>query len=158
MPTPQPKDPNRQQGSIFTGNDLFILHIQQSTRKVYLIHIKINLIRISLLCNRPISCLVWTVYCLHFSAYDYVIPAHGKMLAKTDIQIALPDGCYGRVGKCSLLALTFVLFFNKTRCNPVLPTELLGLQWSHDAVTMLQPPPPQRLTIDDSHGLWTAEC
>ena len=33
------------------------------------------------------------------SAYDYVIPARGKILAKTDLQIALPDGCYGRVGE-----------------------------------------------------------
>lgn len=31
------------------------------------------------------------------SAYDYTIPSKGKILAKTDIQIALPDGCYGRV-------------------------------------------------------------
>ena len=36
---------------------------------------------------------------LCFSAYDLVIPARGRALAKTDIQIALPDGCYGRVGK-----------------------------------------------------------
>jgi len=34
-----------------------------------------------------------------FSAYDKVIPSKGKALVKTDIQIALPDGCYGRVGK-----------------------------------------------------------
>lgn len=33
------------------------------------------------------------------SAYDYIIPARGKIVANTDIQIALPDGCYGRVGK-----------------------------------------------------------
>lgn len=36
------------------------------------------------------------------SAYDYVIPAKGKLIAKTDIQIALPDGCYGRVGKTTV--------------------------------------------------------
>lgn len=35
-----------------------------------------------------------------FSAYDYVIEPKGKMLAKTDIQIALPGGCYGRIGEC----------------------------------------------------------
>ena len=29
-----------------------------------------------------------------FSAYDYVIEPRGKVLAKTDIQIALPDGMY----------------------------------------------------------------
>uniref|UniRef100_F6XPS9 Deoxyuridine 5'-triphosphate nucleotidohydrolase n=2 Tax=Ciona intestinalis TaxID=7719 RepID=F6XPS9_CIOIN len=32
-----------------------------------------------------------------YSAYDIIIPARGKNLVKTDIQIALPDGCYGRV-------------------------------------------------------------
>ena len=32
-----------------------------------------------------------------YSAYDYMIEPKGKILAKTDIQIALPDGCYGRV-------------------------------------------------------------
>jgi len=31
------------------------------------------------------------------SAYDVVVPAQGKVLAKTDIQIQLPSGCYGRV-------------------------------------------------------------
>ncbi|XP_072021272.1 deoxyuridine 5'-triphosphate nucleotidohydrolase-like [Amphiura filiformis] len=39
-----------------------------------------------------------------FSAYDYTIPAGGKILAKTDISIALPDGCYGRVAPRSGLA------------------------------------------------------
>jgi len=34
-----------------------------------------------------------------FSAYDYVIPASGKIVASTDLQIALPGGCYGRIGK-----------------------------------------------------------
>ena len=36
-------------------------------------------------------------YC-RFSAYDYVLPARGKLTALTDIQIAVPEGCYGRVG------------------------------------------------------------
>ncbi|XP_048740801.2 deoxyuridine 5'-triphosphate nucleotidohydrolase-like [Ostrea edulis] len=40
-----------------------------------------------------------------YSAYDYVIPAKGKLIAKTDIQIALPDGCYGRVAPRSGLAV-----------------------------------------------------
>ncbi|XP_078666485.1 deoxyuridine 5'-triphosphate nucleotidohydrolase-like [Branchiostoma floridae x Branchiostoma belcheri] len=39
-----------------------------------------------------------------YSAYDYTIPAQGKVLAKTDIQIALPEGCYGRVAPRSGLA------------------------------------------------------
>ncbi|KAK7496912.1 hypothetical protein BaRGS_00011892 [Batillaria attramentaria] len=39
-----------------------------------------------------------------YSAYEYTLPAHGKIVAKTDIQIALPDGCYGRVAPRSGLA------------------------------------------------------
>ncbi|KAL4216393.1 hypothetical protein ACF0H5_024119 [Mactra antiquata] len=39
-----------------------------------------------------------------YSAYDTVIPAKGKALVKTDIQIGLPDGCYGRVAPRSGLA------------------------------------------------------
>ena len=33
-----------------------------------------------------------------YSAYDVIVPAEGKQLVKTDIAIALPTGCYGRVG------------------------------------------------------------
>uniref|UniRef100_A0A8D2HD95 Deoxyuridine 5'-triphosphate nucleotidohydrolase n=1 Tax=Urocitellus parryii TaxID=9999 RepID=A0A8D2HD95_UROPR len=32
-----------------------------------------------------------------YSAYDYIIPPMEKALVKTDVQIALPSGCYGRV-------------------------------------------------------------
>ena len=32
-----------------------------------------------------------------YSAYDVVVPAQGKALVKTDIAVALPQGCYGRV-------------------------------------------------------------
>ncbi|XP_052527910.1 deoxyuridine 5'-triphosphate nucleotidohydrolase, mitochondrial isoform X2 [Tympanuchus pallidicinctus] len=32
-----------------------------------------------------------------YSAYDYIIPPMEKAVVKTDIQIALPAGCYGRV-------------------------------------------------------------
>jgi len=39
-----------------------------------------------------------------YSAYDYVVPSKGKLVALTDIQIALPDGCYGRVAPRSGLA------------------------------------------------------
>lgn len=38
------------------------------------------------------------------SAYDYEIPARGKELVKTDLQIQLPPGCYGRVAPRSGLA------------------------------------------------------
>ena len=39
------------------------------------------------------------------SAYDVTIPAEGKALVKTDIAIALPEGCYGRVGMCDIIKL-----------------------------------------------------
>lgn len=38
------------------------------------------------------------------SAYDYIVPARGKELVKTDIQIEVPEGCYGRVAPRSGLA------------------------------------------------------
>lgn len=38
------------------------------------------------------------------SAYDCVVPSKGKALVKTDIQIELPSGCYGRVAPRSGLA------------------------------------------------------
>lgn len=38
------------------------------------------------------------------AAYDYVIKARGKEMVKTDLQIALPSGCYGRVAPRSGLA------------------------------------------------------
>ena len=40
-----------------------------------------------------------------FSAYDYTAPAKGKVLIKTDLQFAIPEGCYGRVAPRSGLAL-----------------------------------------------------
>jgi len=39
-----------------------------------------------------------------FSAHDCVVPARGKALVKTDIQVQLPEGCYGRVAPRSGLA------------------------------------------------------
>jgi dUTP pyrophosphatase len=39
-----------------------------------------------------------------YAAYDYVIKARGKEMVKTDLSIALPSGCYGRVAPRSGLA------------------------------------------------------
>lgn len=39
-----------------------------------------------------------------YSAYDYVIKARGKEMVKTDLQLAIPEGCYGRVAPRSGLA------------------------------------------------------
>ena len=38
------------------------------------------------------------------SAYDYIIPGMGKIIAKTDISIQVPHGTYGRVAPRSGLA------------------------------------------------------
>ncbi|EFC42655.1 predicted protein [Naegleria gruberi] len=39
------------------------------------------------------------------SAYDYIVPAHDKLLVKTDLAVAVPHGYYGRVAPRSGLAL-----------------------------------------------------
>lgn len=39
-----------------------------------------------------------------YSAYDYTIQPMDKVLALTDIQVAVPDDCYGRVAPRSGLA------------------------------------------------------
>ena len=39
-----------------------------------------------------------------YAAYDYIIKARGKEMVKTDLQIALPPGTYGRVAPRSGLA------------------------------------------------------
>jgi len=40
-----------------------------------------------------------------YSAYDTVVPGRGKELIHTDLQIILPDGCYGRIAPRSGLAI-----------------------------------------------------
>lgn len=44
-----------------------------------------------------------------YSAYDYIIPSMGKELVKTDIQVGIPDGCYGRIAPRSGLANKFFI-------------------------------------------------
>lgn len=40
-----------------------------------------------------------------YSAYDYMLPAHDRILVKTDLQICVPFGTYGRIAPRSGLAL-----------------------------------------------------
>ena len=40
-----------------------------------------------------------------YSACDTIVPARGKVLIPTDLQIHVPDGCYGRIAPRSGLAL-----------------------------------------------------
>lgn len=54
---------------------------------------------------RVIVCFLSFIFlCVFVSAYDYVVPGMGKVIAKTDIQVELPEGCYGRVAPRSGLA------------------------------------------------------
>ncbi|XP_065567612.1 deoxyuridine 5'-triphosphate nucleotidohydrolase-like isoform X2 [Artemia franciscana] len=41
------------------------------------------------------------------SAYDYEVPPKSRVLAKTDIQIQVPHGCYARIAPRSGLALKY---------------------------------------------------
>jgi dUTP pyrophosphatase len=54
------------------------------------------------------------------SAEDTVVPARGKALVKTDLSIAVPEGCYGRVGSPS----TYFFFFLSSLLAP-----RSGLAW-----------------------------
>ena len=40
-----------------------------------------------------------------YSAYDMIVPARENVLISTDLQIQLPEGCYGRIAPRSGLAL-----------------------------------------------------
>ena len=40
-----------------------------------------------------------------YSAYDMTVPARGKILVQTDLQVQLPEGCYGQIVPQSGLAL-----------------------------------------------------
>ncbi|XP_005364452.2 deoxyuridine 5'-triphosphate nucleotidohydrolase, mitochondrial [Microtus ochrogaster] len=44
-----------------------------------------------------------------YSAYDYTIAPMEKAVVKTDIQIAVPSGCYGRVAPRSGLAVKYFI-------------------------------------------------
>uniref|UniRef100_A0A8C0L745 Deoxyuridine 5'-triphosphate nucleotidohydrolase n=1 Tax=Canis lupus dingo TaxID=286419 RepID=A0A8C0L745_CANLU len=43
-----------------------------------------------------------------YSAYDYILPPMEKAIVKTDIQVALPSGCYGRVGNINHANIIFL--------------------------------------------------
>ena len=43
------------------------------------------------------------IFC--FSAYNVTVPAKGRVLCMTDIQVRVPHGCYGRIAPRSGLAL-----------------------------------------------------
>ena len=50
-------------------------------------------------------------YDLH-SAHDETIPAFGQRLIKTDLQLELPEGCYGRIASRSSIAMNNLISVN----------------------------------------------
>ncbi|XP_076322708.1 deoxyuridine triphosphatase [Tachypleus tridentatus] len=44
-----------------------------------------------------------------YSAYEYLIPPASKAVVMTDIQIAVPEGCYGRIAPRSGLAAKYFI-------------------------------------------------
>lgn len=55
------------------------------------------------------------------SAYQYVIPPHSNGLVKTDLAIAMPDGCYGRVGATFVpFSIPFVCIIRDKQPQPSL--------------------------------------
>ena len=51
------------------------------------------------------------------SAYDGVVKANDKALLKTDIAIAIPSDCYGRIGLSLSLAAMLVVLDLGARMN-----------------------------------------
>ncbi|XP_036156602.1 deoxyuridine 5'-triphosphate nucleotidohydrolase, mitochondrial isoform X3 [Myotis myotis] len=68
--------------------------------------------QLGVLANPPTPADQMQPSCPH--AYDYTIPPMEKTLVKTDIQIALPSGCYGRVALRRLTLAQEVLAVRKT--------------------------------------------
>uniref|UniRef100_A0A1B6CLU9 Deoxyuridine 5'-triphosphate nucleotidohydrolase n=1 Tax=Clastoptera arizonana TaxID=38151 RepID=A0A1B6CLU9_9HEMI len=67
----------------------------------------LKLLRFKKLSNKAFAPSKGSEYAAGFdlkSAGAHVIPPHGKGLVLTDIQIALPEGCYGRIAPRSGLA------------------------------------------------------
>ena len=54
------------------------------------------------MCSVIYAWLIKSIILFCASAYEVTIPAEGKALIKTDIAVAIPEGCYGRVGKSFL--------------------------------------------------------
>ena len=44
-----------------------------------------------------------------YSAYNYIIAAHRKRLCSTELQLEIPEGCYGRIAPRSGLATDYFL-------------------------------------------------
>lgn len=67
------------------------------------------------------------------SAYDYVVPARGKQVVLTDIQVELPEGCYGRIApRSGLAAKSFINVGGEFRYLPEAPScELLTFILPH---------------------------
>lgn len=66
------------------------------------------------------------------AAYDAVVPAGGKALVKTDLCIAVPEGCYARVAPRSGLALKKFIDTGAGVIGASLCSLLDGVCWHFD--------------------------
>ncbi|KRT83406.1 hypothetical protein AMK59_3693 [Oryctes borbonicus] len=68
------------------------------------------------------------------SAYDYIIPAHGKEMVDTGIKIELPEGCYGLIApRAGLAAKNFIDVGGKCYSNVIHSSIILitNYSWSN---------------------------
>ena len=69
-----------------------------------------------------------------FSAVDVVVPARGKVSVPTDIQVRLPDGCYGRVAAGSGMARNFGIDVGGGVVDPDFRGNLVVILLNHSPV------------------------
>lgn len=60
------------------------------------------------------------VYLLFYSAYECSVPARGKFLVKTDLQVEIPPGCYGRIAPRSGLAVKNFIDVGGKNCSELI--------------------------------------
>ncbi|XP_060824106.1 deoxyuridine 5'-triphosphate nucleotidohydrolase, mitochondrial [Bombus pascuorum] len=68
------------------------------------------------------------------SAYDYLLPAHGKVLVKTDLKIKLPDNTYGRIAPRSGLSWKYHLDIGAGVIDPDYRGNVLVMLFNHSDV------------------------
>lgn len=73
-----------------------------------------------------LSVLICASFSRCVSAADVCIPGQGKMLVPTDLALAIPHGCYGRIGKYTSVSVRAMI----ARCFHS-PAVQHGLETSH---------------------------
>ena len=69
-----------------------------------------------------------SLFLLRCSAEDVSVPGEGKALVRTDIAVAVPEGCYGRVGE---LLLSCTVSQSDATHTHTHTAPRSGLSWKH---------------------------